>query len=76
MIAGSVPLIMFAAVAAQPVDSSAVTRAQPQLHTPDVIAPAVLPYLACLYALRGLPPASSERREPNPLRQICWRLLS
>src|SRR3982751_3711442 len=25
------------------------------LHTPDVIAPAVLPYLACLYAERGLP---------------------
>ena len=27
----------------------------PTLHTPDVIAPAVLPYLACLYAERGLP---------------------
>jgi hypothetical protein len=25
------------------------------LHTPDQIAPAVLPYLACLYAARGLP---------------------
>ena len=25
------------------------------LHTPDEIAPAVLPYLACLYATRGLP---------------------
>jgi hypothetical protein len=25
------------------------------LHTPDLIAPAVLPYLACLYAERGLP---------------------
>jgi hypothetical protein len=25
------------------------------LHTPDEIAPAVLPYLACLYASRGLP---------------------
>src|SRR4051794_17546405 len=29
--------------------------ARPTLHTPDVIAPAVLPYLACLYAERGLP---------------------
>jgi hypothetical protein len=29
--------------------------ATPTLHTPDVIAPAVLPYLACLYAERGLP---------------------
>jgi hypothetical protein len=28
--------------------------ARPTLHTPDVIAPAVLPYLACLYAERGL----------------------
>lgn len=27
----------------------------PTLHTPDVIAPAVLPYLSCLYAERGLP---------------------
>ena len=27
----------------------------PTLHTPDVIAPAVMPYLACLYAERGLP---------------------
>lgn len=36
-------------VAAQPLG------AKPMLHTPDVIAPAVLPYLACLYAERGLP---------------------
>ena len=28
---------------------------KPTLHTPDAIAPAVLPYLACLYAERGLP---------------------
>ena len=28
---------------------------EPTLHTPEVIAPAVLPYLACLYAERGLP---------------------
>jgi hypothetical protein len=28
---------------------------KPTLHTPDLIAPAVLPYLACLYAERGLP---------------------
>jgi len=48
-------LVTFAAGAVQPIDSSAVTRAEPQLHTPDVIAPAVLPYLACLYASRGLP---------------------
>ena len=27
---------------------------KPMLHTPDVISPAVLPYLACLYAERGL----------------------
>lgn len=30
-------------------------EARQQLHTPDEIAPAVLPYLACLYAQRGLP---------------------
>src|SRR5437763_6409953 len=28
---------------------------KPTLHTPDVIAPAVLPYLGCLYAKRGMP---------------------
>lgn len=28
---------------------------RPTLHTPDVILPAVLPYLACLYAEHGLP---------------------
>jgi hypothetical protein len=40
---------------AHPVDTSAVTRSQSELHTSDAIAPAVLPYLACLYAVRGLP---------------------
>jgi len=39
--------------------ASANASAQPfgartMLHTPDVISPAVLPYLACLYAERGL----------------------
>src|SRR3954469_3040656 len=34
---------------------TSVAQAQAQLHTPDEIAPAVLPYLACLYAARGLP---------------------
>jgi hypothetical protein len=48
-------LVVAGNAAAQSVDSSAVTRSQPQLHTPDEIAPAVLPYLACLYASRGLP---------------------
>src|SRR5438045_9526472 len=38
-----------AAAAAQPL------ARRPTLHTPDIIAPAVLPYLACLYAERGLP---------------------
>jgi len=38
-----------AAAAAEPLGP------KPTLHTPDVIAPAVLPYLACLYAERGLP---------------------
>lgn len=38
-----------AGAAAQPLG------ARPTLHTPDVIALAVLPYLACLYAERGLP---------------------
>jgi hypothetical protein len=48
-------LLLSVAAGAPPVDPSAVTRARPQLHTPDQIAPAVLPYLACLYAERGLP---------------------
>jgi hypothetical protein len=36
------------------VGSRAPLRTQ-SLHTPDQISPAVLPYLACLYAARGLP---------------------
>jgi hypothetical protein len=48
-------MILAAGTAGQPVDSSPVTRSQSELHTPDSIAPAVLPYLACLYAARGLP---------------------
>jgi hypothetical protein len=44
-----------AASQAQRVEPTVVTGARPQLHTPDQIAPAVLPYLACLYAERGLP---------------------
>jgi len=48
-------IAILVAAAAQAVDTSAVTGAQQQLHTPDVIAPEVLPYLACLYAARGLP---------------------
>lgn len=42
--------------AAPPGDRSALVQAWPQLHTPDQITPAVLPYLACLYAERNLPP--------------------
>ena len=34
---------------------SQVAQQMRQLHTPDAIAPVVLPYLACLYAARGLP---------------------
>ncbi len=43
------PLMWPAAATAQPLGQ------MPTLHTPDIIAPAVLPYLACLYAERGLP---------------------
>ena len=43
------PFALPAATVAQPLGP------KPTLHTPDVIAPAVLPYLACLYAERGLP---------------------
>ena len=51
------PILMtFAAsTPAQPIDTSPVTQARSVLHTPDAIAPAVLPYVACLYAVRGLP---------------------
>lgn len=47
----SLAILVFTAAgaAAQPLSP------KPTLHTPDVIAPAVLPYLACLYAERGLP---------------------
>ena len=41
-------LLVSAAVAGQP-------NFRETLHTPDIISQAVLPYLACLYAERGLP---------------------
>ena len=49
------PILLHLIAAVQAVDATPVNRAVPELHTPDVIAPAVLPYLACLYASRGLP---------------------
>jgi hypothetical protein len=48
-------LILLAMTASQVVDPSPVTSVRPELHTPDMINPALQPYLACLYALRGLP---------------------
>ncbi len=52
-------LLLLAALLAGSGDQSEVSNpaALPtrSLHTPDEIAPAVLPYLACLYAARGLP---------------------
>lgn len=48
-------LLLLAVAQARGLDASPVMEARQQLHTPDDIAPAVLPYLACLYAERGLP---------------------
>jgi hypothetical protein len=48
-------LLLSAAAGSPSVDPSPVLRSRPQLHTPDRIAPAVLPYFACLYVERGLP---------------------
>jgi hypothetical protein len=50
-------LLGFALLAASgtPTAAQQPLSPMPTLHTPDVIAPAVLPYLACLYAERGLP---------------------
>src|SRR5437868_4242147 len=47
--------VLFAVTALVAVNSGAAEQGaifgpRPQLHTPDAIAPAVLPYLACLYA--------------------------
>ena len=50
----SIPLAAMLAVNASS-GTAQPLGARPTLHTPDVIAPAVLPYLACLYAERGLP---------------------
>lgn len=47
-------LALFLTASAAPATAQPLS-AKPTLHTPDVIAPAVLPYLACLYAERGLP---------------------
>jgi hypothetical protein len=52
----SASLLLAAVVAAGPASAADQPFGRkPTLHTPDVIAPAVLPYLACLYAERGLP---------------------
>src|SRR5205807_2586375 len=53
---GAIALAVNSAAAAQTVEPAPIVHAWPQLHTPDQITPAVLPYLACLYARRGLPP--------------------
>ena len=47
-------LVLSALLTVAPVSAQPLGR-KPTLHTPDAIAPAVLPYLACLYAERGLP---------------------
>jgi hypothetical protein len=55
-----IPVILMAAAisatqaAAEPVPSADLS-ADLHFHAPDEIVPAVLPYLACLYASRGLP---------------------
>lgn len=46
---------MASGAGAQPVGSAIGATTNASLHTPDLIAPAVLTYLACLYAARGLP---------------------
>lgn len=51
----TVALALAGAPPDRPVDTSLVTQPQSVLHTPDAILPAVLPYIACLYGLRGLP---------------------
>jgi hypothetical protein len=53
---GALALAVNSASTAQPAEPPPVVHAWPKLHTPDQITPAVLPYLACLYARRGLPP--------------------
>ena len=55
LIAATAVLLVNAAAEAQPEEGAPLVHAWPQLHTPDQITPAVLPYLACLYARRGLP---------------------
>lgn len=49
------PYHLFALLAAAAAGTAQPLGPKPTLHTPDLIAPAVLPYLACLYAQRGLP---------------------
>jgi len=51
------PILMALAAwtAGLPGDSNPAPPSQPFLQTPDSIAPAVLPYLACLFGARGLP---------------------
>jgi hypothetical protein len=51
------PILMAlaAGTAGQALEANPANTQQVFLHTPDSIAPAVMPYLACLYAERGLP---------------------
>lgn len=48
------PLLLMLMAAMQSGEPDVATTVRRALHTPDEIAPAVLPYLACLYASRGL----------------------
>lgn len=48
------PLLLMLMAAMQSGEPDVATTVRRALHTPDAIAPAVLPYLACLYASRGL----------------------
>jgi len=49
------PILMMLAAPTAAQTSSPMTLPQSVLHTPDMISPAVLPYLACLYGIHGLP---------------------
>ena len=55
LLTSMLPILMMLAAPSAAQTSSPMTLPQSVLHTPDMISPAVLPYLACLYGIHGLP---------------------
>ena len=55
LLTSMLPILMSFAATSAPDTGHVLFASPPLLHTPEAIAPAVLPYLDCLFARRGVP---------------------